>query len=183
MIKRSTLLSLVAALVLVFSVTGCGGPSDEQLIRENLDSILSSYSMDNEDFANEANSIDEDFLEPLGVDSETFWTAYFEGYSYEIGDVSIDGDTAQAEVTVSVKPVGDMMVSYQNEISEWVASADPTSVTSESDLYEQAGQILLDVVEQTEPVQQDVVFNYTKNDNGWVMDYSSQTELGALFGV
>ena len=56
-------------------------------------------------------------------------------------------------------------------------------MTSESDLYEQAGQILLDVVEQTEPVQQDVVFNYTKNDNGWVMDYSSQTELGALFGV
>lgn len=181
MYKKMLLAPVMAiACVLTLVLAGCGGASAEDLIRENIESYMGEIDGANEEFVAGLEASAGEDLEQLGLSADEFAAAYLDGYGYEIGDITVDGETATAEITITVKSYSDIMTTFQNDFYEWAYSVDASSVTQE-DIYQQAGQMLLDATNSAEPVSTTVEVGYTQNSDGdWEMDSSSQTELASV---
>ena len=181
MYKKMLLAPVMAiACVLTLVLAGCGGASAEDLIRENIESYMGEIDGANEEFVAGLEASAGEDLEQLGLSADEFAAAYLDGYGYEIGDITVDGETATAEITITIKSYSDIMTTFQNDFYEWAYSVDVSSVTQD-DIYQQAGQMLLDATTNAEPVSTTVEVGYTQNSDGdWEMDSSSQTELSSV---
>ncbi len=114
----------------------------------------------------------------LGITEDEFTEAYLEGFAYEIGEITVDGDTATAEVTLTIKSFGDIMTTFQSDFTDWAYSLDPSTITSEDDLYKQGGQMLLDATRNAEAKENTYEVTYTRNSDGdWEMDAAFESEL------
>lgn len=73
------------------------------------------------------------------------------------------------------------MTTFQNDFYDWAYSVDPNTLSSQDEIYKQAGQMLLDATNSAEPTSTTVEVNYTKNSDGdWEMDSSSEMELSSV---
>ena len=183
--KKRLFLVPFMAVALVFSlfIAGCGGPDPAQLIREDLEAALGDLDTVNEELATGLEQAAGEDLGTLGISAEEFSDAYLDGFGYEIGDITVDGDTATAEVTVTVKSFNDIMTTFQTDFTEWVYSTDLSTFTSEDDFYKEAGRILLETVQNAEATESTLTVDYTKDGDDWTMDPVSKSEINALFGV
>lgn len=183
--KKRLLFVPFMAVALVFSLflSGCGGTDPEQLIREDLDAALGGADDQVEVRAAGLEETVGDNFDSLGITAEEFSAAYLDGFGYEIGDITVDGDTATAEVTITVKSYNDIMSALQSDFAEWLNSDEASAVTSEEELYQELGRMLIEAVQNTEAAQSTLTVDYTKNDDEWTMDYSSRSEINALFGA
>ena len=88
-----------------------------------------------------------------------------------------------AAVTLKIKPMTTIMTDFQTAFEEQRRAMADGSVTSQSDLYELGGQILLDTVKAAEPEETKCEFEYAKDKDGaWAMESSAASELmSALF--
>ena len=180
--KRILLAPVVAiACMLTLVLGGCGGASAEDLIRENLESYMGEVDVADEAFVEGLESSAGEDLDQLGIAADEFAAAYLDGFGYEIGDITVDGDTATAELTITIKSYTDIMTTFQNDFYDWAYSVDPNTLSSQDEIYKQAGQMLLDATNSAEPTSTTVEVNYTKNSDGdWEMDSSSEMELSSV---
>ncbi|WP_273382473.1 DUF5105 domain-containing protein [Enorma phocaeensis] len=183
--KKRFLLVPFMAVALVFSLflAGCGGTDPEQLIREDLEARLGEVDELDEAMATGLEESVGDDLDSFGITAEEFSTAYLDGFGYEIGDITVDGDTATAEVTITVKSYNDIMSALQTDFGEWLNSEEASAVTSEEELYQELGSMLIEAVQNTEATQNTLTVDYTKDGDEWTMDSSSMSEINALFGA
>lgn len=158
-------------------------PSNEDVIGRDLYYFLGDLDTVNEELATGLEQAAGEDLGTLGISAEEFSDAYLDGFGYEIGDITVDGDTATAEVTVTVKSFNDIMTTFQTDFTEWVYSTDLSTMTSEDDFYKEAGRILLETVQNAEATESTLTVDYTKDGDDWTMDPVSQSEVNALFGV
>lgn len=176
--RRAFLSTLMVAIALVIGLSACGGPSDAELIRTDLEEYFGKTEEATDQFAEGLESSAGEDLDTLGITEDEFTEAYLDGYDYEIGEITVDGDTATAEVTLSIKSMGDIMTDFQSEFTDWVYSVDASEVTSEDDLYKQAGQILLQVTKDAPATETTHEVKYSKNSDGeWEMDSDSESEI------
>ncbi len=165
-------LVLIAA-VCVALLSACGGPSVEELIREDLTTEFDAVDPHDEELLESMESSSDGSFEQLGIDVEEFAEAYLGNFSYKIGDIVVDEDagTAEATVTVSMKSMSAIMNEFATQFEEWVATIDLSTLSSDEELYVKAGEILLDVTSTTEETESDVVITYSKDSEGtWVAD-------------
>lgn len=167
--KRILLAPVVAiACMLTLVLGGCGGASAEDLIRENLESYMGEVDVADEAFVEGLESSAGEDLDQLGITADEFAAAYLDGFGYEIGDIT-------------VKSYTDIMTTFQNDFYDWAYSVDPNTLSSQDDVYKQAGQMLLEATNSAEPTSTTVEVNYTKNSDGdWEMDSSSEMELSSV---
>lgn len=178
--KKRILLAPVMAIACVLTLVlgGCGGASAEDLIRQNLESYMAYTDDANDEFVSGLEAAAGDDLETLGISSDEFAEAYLDGYDYEIGDITVDGDTATAEVTVTIKSYSGIMSDFEAAFNEYAANLDYESISGPEEIYENAGQLLLDALNNTEPSSVTVEVTYSKNSDGeWEMDSSSADAL------
>ena len=153
--KKLLLAPLMAALVAcVVLLSGCGGPSVEELITNDLT------------------------FEQLGIDPKEYAKSYLEGFDYKIGDVTVDEDkgTATAEVTITCKSMNKIVEDFATQYQEKVTALD--TMPSEDDLYKMAGQVMVDVTKAAKTKDTKVTFKYSANeDNEWSADDSATTEM------
>ena len=70
------------------------------------------------------------------------------------------------------------MITFQSDFTDWAYSLDPSTITSEDDLYKQGGQMLLDATRNAEAKENTYEVTYTRNSDGdWEMDAASESEL------
>lgn len=119
----------------------------------------------------------------LGITMDQFLEAFLDGYDYEVGAVSVDGDTATVQLTLTVKPYDDIVTEFQRRFQEWSQTVDPSTVTSEEQIYRFAGQLLLETVDETavEDIATEIVF-VQDGDGVWWMDEPSHIALMKVFG-
>lgn len=119
MYKKMLLAPVMAiACVLTLVLAGCGGASAEDLIRENIESYMGEIDGANEEFVAGLEASAGEDLELLGLSADEFAAAYLDGYGYEIGDITVDGETATAEITITIKSYSDIMTTFQNDFYE-----------------------------------------------------------------
>ncbi|MEQ3016344.1 hypothetical protein AAAX59_05615 [Collinsella sp. CLA-ER-H2] len=164
--KKLLLAPLMAVLVAcVVVLSGCGGPSVEELITEDLTTQFDEVKNGGDDFLSGLEEASGDEFEQLGIDPKEYAKTYLEGFDYKIGDVTVDEDKGVATAE-------DFSTQYQ----EKVAALD--TVPSDDELYKMAGQVMVDVTKATEPRKTTVIFKYTCNDDGeWSADDSVNSEM------
>lgn len=177
--KKLLLAPLMAVLVAcVVVLSGCGGPSVEELITEDLTTQLDEVKNGGDDFLSGLEEASGDEFEQLGIDPKEYAKTYLEGFDYKIGDVTVDEDkgVATAEVSITCKSMNKIVEDFSTQYQEKVAALD--TVPSDDELYKMAGQVMVDVTKATEPRKTTVIFKYTCNDDGeWSADDSVNSEM------
>lgn len=177
--KKLLLAPLMAALVAcVVLLSGCGGPSVEELITNDLTSQFDEIKNGGDDFLSGLEETSGDEFEQLGIDPKEYAKSYLEGFDYKIGDVTVDEDkgTATAEVTITCKSMNKIVEDFATQYQEKIAALD--TMPSEDDLYKMAGQVMVDVTKAAKTKDTKVTFKYSANkDNEWSADDSATTEM------
>ena len=177
--KKLLLAPLMAALVAcVVLLSGCGGPSVEELITNDLTSQFDEIKNGGDDFLSGLEEASGDEFEQLGIDPKEYAKSYLEGFDYKIGDVTVDEDkgTATAEVTITCKSMNKIVEDFATQYQEKIAALD--TAPSEDDLYKMAGQVMVDVTKAAKTKDTKVTFKYSANeDNEWSADDSATTEM------
>ena len=177
--KKLLLAPLMAVLVAcVVVLSGCGGPSIEELITEDLTSQFDEIKNGGDDFLSGLEEASGDEFEQLGIDPKEYAKSYLEGFDYKIGDVTVDEDkgTATAEVTITCKSMNQIVEDFATQYQEKVAALD--SMPSDDELYKMAGQVMVDVTKAAKTKDTKVTFKYSCNDDGeWSADDSATNEM------
>lgn len=159
-------------------------PSDEELIISDVDSYFEAGDDMRSGFIAGLESGSGGELDQLGISADEFADAYLDGYGYEVGTVTVDGDTAEVEVTVTIKSYAEIMSTFESNFNAWAESVDPSTVTSEDQVYQKAGEMLTAAAQAAEPQAYDATFTFTQDSGGvWWMDSSSEYELMSILGL
>jgi hypothetical protein len=179
--KKFWVMPLAAiAVVCTVLLSACGGPSVEELIREDVEKAFSEVSADNEDLMDAMVASSDGAFEQLGLDTKEFAEAYLDGFGHEIKEVVVDEEagTADAKVIVKIKSLTAIMADFASQFQEYVNGLDLSTVSSEEVLCAQAGQILMDAVKNAEPAETECTFSYEKDDEGsWSATEDTETEI------
>lgn len=183
--KRLLFAPLVTVVVAcVIALSGCGGPTVEQLIAEDLTTQLDEIKNNNEAFLDGLDKVAGKEFKKVDIDTGDYAKSYLEGFDYKIGDIVVDEDkgTATAEVTITCKSMNQIQGDFATKYQEKVAALDESP--SEDELYKMAGQVMLDVTKSAKPKDTKVTFKYSANDdNEWSGDDSNISEMmGAMQG-
>ena len=176
--KKLLLAPLMAVLVAcVVVLSGCGGPSVEELITDDLTTQFDEVKNGGDVLAGLEEASGDEF-EQLGIDPKEYAKSYLEGFDYKIGDVTVDEDkgTATAEVTITCKSMNQIVEDFATQYQEKVAALD--SMPSDDELYKMAGQVMVDVTKAAKTKDTKVTFKYSCNDDGeWSADDSATNEM------
>lgn len=170
-------LALVLMLLLAFTVPMFGGcsPSAEELIREDLTGHFEKLKSEDEDLLALIGQNSGDSLEQLGINVDEFVHSALEGFDYAIDEVVVDDRAARADVTLTIKPISDILQEFQIKYAEYLV--DNESADSATRM-QQAGAILLNVVDGTSVEEQKASFTYSQDDEGiWHIDDDIVSEL------
>lgn len=159
-------------------------PSDEELIISDVDSYFEADDDMRSGFIAGLESGSGSELGQLGISADEFADAYLDGYGYEVGTVTVDGDTAEVEVTVTIKSYTEIMSTFESNFYAWAESVDPSTVTSEDQVYQKAGEMLMEAAQAAEPEAYDATLTFSQDSSGvWWMDSSSEYELMSILGL
>lgn len=178
------LVAVSLAFGLACSLSACGGgQSDEDVINASLTAELDSIKNLDDSFINDfSDSINMSQLSVYGIDGVEFMKSYLDGFDYSIDSITVDGDTAQAQITLTCKSYTGYTQALQQAVDE--ITANPESIAdataSESDIEAMVGNIVIDSLNgvglaTTEPI----VITYTKVDDGWEPASSTSGDIAA----
>ena len=193
-VKRATtvLVSLAMSAGLCFGLAACsGGQSEEEQIRASLDEALSALKNPTAEslekvLGDNVSSLDQ--VKQYGIDPIEMLQHFFGKFDYSIGDIKVNGDTADAKVTME-------NVDIQSVINETTANMqnDPEFVKAATEAYTSGDQTTLyklifdkmfaaiDASDKT--VSNTVDFKLVKKDGKWDIDESSANDLiSSLYG-
>ncbi len=128
--KRFWAIPLMAIAIACTVLLGaCGGPSVEELIREDIDNAFGEFSSDNPEFMDAMLESADGSFEQMGIDPQEFADAYFKGFDHKVKDVVVDekAGTAEATVTVKMKSLSAIMMDFANRNSRMRTSRDSTT--------------------------------------------------------
>lgn len=159
-------------------------PTDEELILSDVYWYFGDVDSINDEFILGLEAGAGSDLDQLGITAEEFAEAFLDGFNYEVGDVTVDGDVATVDVTITSKSMDEISIEFQNRFTEWASTVDPSTITSEDDLYKQGGQIFLEVTREAEAAERQVELTFTQDSSGvWWMDTASEDDLMGTMGV
>ena len=177
--KKLLLVPLMAVVVAcVFALSGCGSPTVEQLISEDLTTQLDEIKNNDESFLDGLNKVAGKEFKRVDIKTEEYAKSYLEGFDYKIGSIVVDKDkgTAAAEVTITCKSMSQIQENFATKYQEKVAALDGSP--PEDELYKLAGQVMVDVTKAAKPKDTKVTFKYSVNDdNEWSGDDSNISEM------
>ncbi|MBE6470165.1 MAG: hypothetical protein E7000_00435 [Coriobacteriaceae bacterium] len=181
-IVLAAFLAIGAACVLA----GCSGTSDEQVIREGLAKELDAFKSPTkeslEPYIGEIDSDQMETLESYGIDIYEFIEHAFRGFDYTINDVTVDGDTATADVTISNIDVAKVASSVMDTVSSDKDIAAKVQKLAEggdqSEVMKYVFSLMYDAMDAaTETVSTDTTIKLTKTNNQWDIDEDSISDM------
>lgn len=174
-------MALVAALAMSFTLVGCGGESDEELITKAIDEEMGIIVEPDDEtiqmLADEATSGAGSTFETMGIDSAELVKSWIDGFGYTIGEITVDGDKATAKMNITSKQLGPIMMDWQASFQEDAISQ---GFTSMDEIYAYAGQTIMEEINGASPIETAVTVELTKDGNNWVFDQSSANQTALM---
>ena len=175
------LIAIVAALALGFTLSGCAGESDEELITKAIDNEMSIIVEPDDEtiqmLADEATAGAGSTFETMGIDSAELVKSWIDGFGYSIGTITVDGDTATVEMTITSKQLGPVMMDWQANFEE---NATSQGFTSMDEIYAYAGETIMDELNNASPVETTVEVAVNKDGNDWVFDQGAGNQTALM---
>lgn len=187
--RRALALVCTVALAAVpaLGLTACGGPSDEELIKQTLTADLDAIKTVDEDTVKSMmgdSTVSE--MENYGIDVFEFYTNCVKQFSYDNLAVSVDGDTAKAALDVTNVDVEAVMNSWANDVTAYVTSQeaiDDYNNLGENGMMQKMLKNLTDAIGASgAPTKTaSMTIDLAKGDDGW--DLSDASQLSNLVFV
>ena len=87
-------------------------------------------------------------------------------------------------MTVTIKSYAEIMSTFESNFNAWAESVDPSTITSEDQVYQKAGEMLMEAAQAAEPEAYDATLTFSQDSSGvWWMDSSSEYELMSILGL
>lgn len=174
---------LVMALLMgcVISAGCTGGKTDEDEINELLSSELDSIKNLEDSFTTDLReSIDMSQLSIYGIDGVEFMKSYLDGFDYNIDSITVDGETAEAQITLMCKSYTDYQTALSNAVKEITDNPDMIASWSESDINQHIGEIVVSSLDGVEVKPTDpIVITYTKQNGKWQAASSTSGDIAS----
>lgn len=187
--RRALALVCTAALAAIpaLGLSACGGPSDEELIKQTLTADLDAIKTVDEDTVKSMmgdSAVSE--METYGIDAFAFYTSCVKQFSYDNVDVTVDGDSATATLDVTNVDIEKVMTSWANDVSAYVTSQeaiDDYNNLGENGMMQKMLQQLTDALGASDAPTKtsSMSIDFTKGDDGW--DLSDASQLSSLVFV
>lgn len=187
--RRALALVCTAALAAIpaLGLSACGGPSDEELIKQTLTADLDAIKTVDEDTVKSMmgdSAVSE--METYGIDAFAFYTNCVKRFSYDNVDVTVDGDSATATLDVTNVDIEKVMTSWANDVSAYVTSQeaiDDYNNLGENGMMQKMLQQLTDALGASDAPTKtsSMSIDFTKGDDGW--DLSDASQLSSLVFV
>lgn len=179
-IKRALTVFGLTALM-AFSLTafaGCGGADDEQVIRDAITEELDSYKTLDDSVVDELIAdMDADSLSEYGIDGAEFIKTYLDGFDYTIDSVTVDGDKAEAVITMTCKSYSGYEAALEEAATTIMQQEGLASMTAD-EVNALIGTTIMDALEKVELAQtQPFTVEYTKSGNVWEPAASSSNDV------
>ena len=179
------IIAAILALGTAFALSGCGGNS-EQVIRDGIDEQLGAFKNPTKEtlapYMGELDSAQISQLESYGIDIYEFLGHVLKKFDYTIGDITVDGDKATADISVTNIDASSIM----NEAID-KAKSDPEVIAAMQKIAESGDQAeimkylmsyVYDALDAaTETTTTDTQITLTKNGNTWEVDEESMSDL------
>lgn len=177
-----TLLFFLLSALLCLGLISCVGKPSEEVIREGLTAKFEALKNLDEDSIGEVlgDYPGNEYFDQMGIDYVSFCNEWFDGFEYEIGDVSVDGDNATVTATVTIKSLAAASMAYANEI-EGIAQSGEYTDMPEEELYKVFGAAFMRCVENAETVTTTVELPYVRTDTAWEPGPEFNMELNKAF--
>ena len=177
-------LALSAALVCALGgMVGCTSP--EQVIRDGLNQEIQQYKNVDQSVIDEINeAVPATYMQMLGISSEDLTKAILEGFDGTVDSVTVNGDKAEAVVTITSKSLGDLTEHITDLQSEVYDDPSQFANMSTDELYAWVGTKMMDYISNA-PIEtrEPITIEYVKNGNTWEPTAASQTAMqSAIFG-
>lgn len=171
---------VTAAAMLTLSLgafVGCG-KSDEDVIRNALTEELDAIKTLDSDYMNQmVAEMEADEFSEFGIDPLEFMSQYLSGFDYTIDSVTVDGDTAEAVVTLTVKSFSAYNSAVEANTYAAIETTDFSTMT-ESDLNLFIGNLMMTSLEDVEAVQTDpITIEYVLEGAGWTPTTASEQAI------
>lgn len=185
---KRTFFQRIAALVLGFALavsmglTGCAGPSPEDVIESSLTAELDQVkTLDKEFVSTIASYMDVDRFKDYGVDGTAFITTYFDGFDYSIDAITVNDDTARAIVTLTCTSYSDFRSRLNSASSAMAQNASEYVDMSREDLSKVYGELLMDTLDdvtlaQTKPM----TLTFKRDGDTWKMQENLESEIASF---
>jgi hypothetical protein len=178
--KKVALVVLAALMscTMLFALVGCG-KSDEQVIKEGLSEELDGFKNPDSDMWSEIIASDGASLESVGLDTKAVIASWTQGFAYEITSVTVDGDTATAEINITCKQLYPVIETAQSKIL-----ADESNAQLSSDeLTKKIAQIIMEELDNATPITTTVTVPCSKDGDTWAEGAGAEALYeGALMG-
>ncbi len=184
--RRALALVCTVALAAVpaLGLTACGGPSDEELIKQTLTADLDAVKTVDEDTVKSmmGDSLVSE-MKGYGIDAYEFYSNCVKAFSYDNLAVKVDGDTATATVDVTNVDVEKVMAAWMNDVSAYITSQeaiDDYNNLGENGMMQKLLQNLTDALGADDaPTRTGTMsIDLKKGDDGW--ELSDSSELATL---
>jgi hypothetical protein len=162
---------------MIFVLTSCA--NDEKIIRDGLTAELDQFTDPNSALWDEITSDAGNDLSELGIGTQDLIGAWTESFSYEIGAITVEGDTAQAKITITCKQLSAAVTTATD-----IIISDPSlGQMTETELRERTGEVILDELRKSTPATTEITIPCTKSGNEWSEGTAATDEYArALLG-
>lgn len=178
---KKMIAAFAATALLAFSAVafvGCGGESDEDLIRGALTEELETIkTLDDATIAQMTGTMNTSTFATYGIDPSEFMKTYLEGFDYSIDSVTVDGDTAKATVTLTCKSFSAYESTLEANTKKAIETQDVASM-NQTQINELVGKIMMDSLKEVQPVACDpITIEYTNADGAWTPTAASEQAI------
>ena len=154
----------------VAGITGCEKkPDAEEVITESITAQLESIKTLDEETLKElsADELTEEFA-PYGIDGEEYLRTYLDGFDYTVGEVTVDGDTAQADVTLTCKSYQEIEDGIENAVVEIMETPEEILELTEEEINLKIGEVIMGAIGEIEPKETEpITLTYEQKDGTW----------------
>ncbi|WP_346662441.1 hypothetical protein [uncultured Merdimonas sp.] len=164
---------LVGGMLTVLAVAGITGcekkPDAEEVITESITNELESIKALDEETLKEM-SVDEltEEFAPYGIDGEEYMRTYLEGFDYTLGEVTVDGDTAETKVTLKCKSYQDLEAGIENAVTEMMENPEELLALTGEEINLKIGEVIMGVIEETDAKETEpITITYEQKDGTW----------------
>ncbi|GEM_PF-5383783 len=174
--RTPLLIALFLGFILAAGCLLAGCSSEKDQVKQAIDN---SFAINDETISQVADKLDDNdikTLELMGIDAHDLFTKLADGYSYQVGDITLNGTQATAEVTVTTHDLSPVLEDYKTKVMDYASSL---SAEPEVDaVYQQLGQYLNESLEglssSTATTTETLKVDLVKEGNTWSLAHPDQ---------
>lgn len=188
--KAAALVCAIAlAAVPVMGLSGCGGPKDEDVIKQTLTADLDALKSVDEDTVKSAmGDATWNEMQQYGVDPYEFYSDCVKNFSYDNVAVQVDGDTAKATFEVSNIDIEQVMQSWMSDVVTYASSQealDDYTNLGEDGIAKKMMAMLTDklAADDAPMTTKSMSLDFEKSDGTWQPSDASQLQSIVFAGA